>query len=221
LFSNCSRLVNVSLAHNFLTTLPAGFFNNNALVEQLDLRNNNLSSLPDDVFSGLASLRDLNLGGNALLHVNDALLSKLERLERLVLRGNRLRSMSPGSLAGSPGLRLVDVSDNALTFPASTLHRATPFSACVKLEMLNLEKNQVTELYPEWSIPLTRLTKLNLRFNNLTKVAYDDLAFTSNGLTLDLRDNFISEVYFYSPGVLALLDGDEKGNTGELFGRWI
>ena len=202
--------MNVSLAHNRLTTIPSGFLNGCSSVERLDLRGNRLSLLPDTVFAGLPSLRHLQLGDNLLTEIKDGLLAPLERLDTLILARNRLATMSPGSLASNTALAHVDVSDNRLRFPASSFPRATPFSECFGLKTLNLEKNEITSLYDEWRLPLTHLSSLNLRRNNLTRVSYDDLVFTANGVTIDLRDNAISEVDFYSPAALAFLgDGGE------------
>jgi Leucine-rich repeat (LRR) protein len=213
LFANCSRLVDISIGFNRLTTLPAGLFNNNGLVERLSLSGNKLTSLPDDAFAGLASLSHLYLSYNELAVVNVALLSRLGRLEVLDLKYNRLKSMSPLSLAATAAhlSTWVDFSYNSFAVPdgASTLPTATPVSACVNLSTLTLKEDHVSVLNSEWSVPLTRLTELGQRFKNLTRLGYGGhhSAYTSSRLTVDLRDNLISEMELYDPGVMALLEG--------------
>eukprot|EP00960_Hanusia_phi_P050137 760023-Hanusia_phi.AAC.1 len=65
-FDGLSRLQNLSLRHNQLSTLPAGIFSGTTSLEELDLSNNQFACIPADAFEKLSALRRLNIASNNL-----------------------------------------------------------------------------------------------------------------------------------------------------------
>jgi hypothetical protein len=79
----------------------------------LKARENALSSLPDRLFSGCVSLKHLDLGKNRLQTLSGAV-AQLQSLRELMLQSNGMTAL-PEELGDCLSLKVLDVSDNALT----------------------------------------------------------------------------------------------------------
>ncbi|XP_072349496.1 leucine-rich repeat-containing protein 55-like [Scyliorhinus torazame] len=128
------HITNLSLAHNKVLTLPAGYFSCHAELMFLDLRNNCLSELPAGLFLPLRRLTHLDLSYNNLSQVGQELLRPVRSLARLLLSHNPgLAVIAPRALSGLPRLQHVDLSYNGLTFVSHQLLDGLPPTATVRL----------------------------------------------------------------------------------------
>jgi len=160
----------------------------------LDLSGNRLTDLPEALLR-MDRLQGLNLSGNPLgtlppeigaLTALPAELGQLSQLYALDLSGNRLAVLSDSTavweqMAEWPNrLIQLDLSNNQLA-------EAPPFSPRLRLEVLNLSHNQLTDL-PLDLDQLTNLTHLDLSHNRFSGIP-PVLSRLHPLLSLDLRGN--------------------------------
>uniref|UniRef100_UPI00398F6778 leucine-rich repeat-containing protein 55-like n=1 Tax=Pristiophorus japonicus TaxID=55135 RepID=UPI00398F6778 len=125
---------NLSLAHNKVPALPAGYFACFAQLAVLDLRNNSLTDLPAGLFLPLEKLVHLDLSYNNLTRLRAGLLQAAHRLALLVLSHNPgLAAIAPQALAGLPHLQHLDLSHNGLTGIGPELLDGLPASVSLRL----------------------------------------------------------------------------------------
>lgn len=99
-------------------------------------------------------------------------------------------------------LEIVNLQNNHLSF----LHETTsilnnnynefssPFEPCKNLRELHLQNNEITSVFQDWKLSLTRLEVLDLSFNNITMLTLDDLVYTSLSIHVNFNNNHIQEL---------------------------
>ena len=115
MFSGLTKLEELLLRENALTSLPAGVFSGLTKLKTLWLHDNALESLPAGVFSGLTKLKNLLLRDNALTSLPAGVFSGLTKLGLLDLHNNNLTSLPDGVFSGLTKLLLLNLSDNPNT----------------------------------------------------------------------------------------------------------
>ncbi|XP_069353341.1 leucine-rich alpha-2-glycoprotein isoform X2 [Eulemur rufifrons] len=120
----------------------------------------NLTQLPPDILQGASKLQELHLSSN------------------------RLESLAAKFLLPAPGLRVLDLTRNALTGLPPGL-----FQASAALETLVLKENQLEVLEASWLHGLKALGFLDLSGNRLRKLPAGLLANFTLLRTLDLGEN--------------------------------
>ncbi|MEZ0395532.1 MAG: leucine-rich repeat domain-containing protein, partial [Anaerolineales bacterium] len=153
---NLTRLTELDLSQNRLTSLPPEIGNLTSLTE-LNLGGNHLPSLPPEI-GNLTSLTKLNLGSNHLTSLPPEI-GRLTHLTALYLWNNQLTSLPP-EIGNLSSLTELNLWGNQLTSLPPEI------GELANLQTLLLWDNQLTSLPPEIG-NLTRLTELNLWGNQL------------------------------------------------------
>lgn len=153
-----TRLTQLYLHHNQLTTLPPEIWHQLTALSELYLGNNQLIALPSEI-GQLKALMVLYLHHNQLTTLPPEI-GQLTALRKLSLTGNQLTTLPPelGQLTALTGL---DLSHNQFTTLPPELGRLTA------LTLLYLYNNRLATLPPELG-QLTALTQLDLDNNQLT-----------------------------------------------------
>ncbi len=155
--SVCVNMIVLSLANNFLPSLPQHVLDMNRLTS-LDISHNLLGELPDNIGDRLTQLEILQLNGNQittcpasignlsqlnLLSMNGNKLvqlpreiGQLKRLKTLLLESNRLTQL-PDSLAELTSLETLVLSDNRLTQLPVNMHQMTSLTSAHAFRKLN------------------------------------------------------------------------------------
>lgn len=111
-FKGCSKLRELKLSGNELTTIPKDFLINNSQLSTLDLQNNKLSNIDGDFLRHTPLLEFLFLNGNQLTKFPFIYMPVMEKLEKITIGRNNLSYLSPTeTLRSCPMLKYVIVSD--------------------------------------------------------------------------------------------------------------
>lgn len=117
-FQGLSRLEALNLAHNQLSVIHPGAFQNasGARLVYLDLSSNQLHVLEHHYFSDLLGLEELLLFNNRIVHVESRALAVLARLRKAYLSHNHITNFPFFSIQEQkqPDLSLLDLSSNRL-----------------------------------------------------------------------------------------------------------
>ncbi|XP_076288089.1 toll like receptor [Lasioglossum baleicum] len=225
LFANLTKLTVVQLRSNGLVTLPEDLFRGSVSINTIELERNYLVSLPKDIFKGLHSLSVLKLYLNELTSLPDGIFSDTQALTEIDLSENHFTSISRNLFQDLLSLSILDMSknqlqtihhasfksleklkiarfsNNLLTLNSSlSLYRdeiwnISPFHHCASLEELYLAKNNISEIFTDWTVSSVKLKKLDLSYNRIPHISAEDLQFTSNEIQVDLRYNNITHIY--------------------------
>nr|TKS15213.1 receptor-like protein 12 isoform X1 [Populus alba] len=132
-------------------------------IYEYEVSNNELNGEIPDVICNLASLSLLDLSINNLSgKLPQCLGNKSSTASVLNLRSNSFSGDIPETFTSGCSLRVVDFSQNKLEgkIPKSLAN-------CTKLEILNLEQNNINDVFPSWLGVLPHLRVMILRSNGL------------------------------------------------------
>ena len=107
--------------HAGITTIPAGYFDSNVLLEEIVLHGNGLTTLPDDIFKFNVKLRVIDIGGN--------------QLTVAILKNSLFETL--------PLLTHVDLSDNLFVVNEANPLVSTLFDNNVRLSHVYLQGNSM------------------------------------------------------------------------------
>ena len=107
--------------HAGITTIPAGYFDSNVLLEEIVLHGNGLTTLPDDIFKFNVKLRVIDIGGN--------------QLTVAILKNSLFETL--------PLLTHVDLSDNSFVVNEANPLVSTLFDNNVRLSHVYLQGNSM------------------------------------------------------------------------------
>ncbi|KAH8383043.1 hypothetical protein KR009_006458 [Drosophila setifemur] len=201
LLEHSTGITNISLSPNMLSTLPEKLFEHQVNLLNLDLSQNMLIDLPDRLFENTTQLRDLNLEDNMLTEITSQLFSRLINLEVLNMRKNRLRTIDSRAFTATTGLLHLHLEHNNIDLQQPLLNSDlqeqinSPFSNLFHLQTLNLSNNSIIFVYNDWKFVLTQLRILDLSYNNISSLVYEDLQFLSkNRLHVNMTHNQIKNI---------------------------
>ncbi|CAF1551836.1 unnamed protein product [Rotaria magnacalcarata] len=161
LFQHLHKLKKLNLARNNIQMIPKGLFNYTRSLEDLNMDRNPLLPLSINAFSGIEySLHNLSCQSCSLTSESLIAFSRLKNLERLKLQSNSLTNIYPENL----------------------------FSSMSKLRVIDLQRNQLTQISSQYP---SSLRELALGNNRLTSLPFDNKTFQhlSQLVTLDLSSN--------------------------------
>ncbi|KAH8312348.1 hypothetical protein KR044_010333, partial [Drosophila immigrans] len=218
LVQHSSKLENLSLMDNLLTTLPAHLLDDQVNLLMLDLQRNRLRHLPDGIFDRLSKLQTLNLADNQLTEISSNLFTKMGNLTMLQLSDNHLKTIRRDAFVGNPMLLQLHLANNRIDlqdYMAASYgidgDVGSPFSPLQNLTTLNLRNNSVMIIFSDWKYTMLELRELDLSYNNFTYLDYTDLAFlTRSELHINVTHNQIRNVHLYNDTFPTSGDSDRK-----------
>ncbi|XP_063849319.1 follicle-stimulating hormone receptor-like isoform X2 [Scylla paramamosain] len=209
---SCVRLTRLLLGHNRLTHLGETSFSGLRDLQQVTLQGNPITTVHPAAFTNLPSLTKLILkeirGLSHFPHVNgsksleliridrasltalpDSLCSFVPRLRSLNLHLNAIRKLP--DLSGCAELRLLDLSDNAISSLGHASFKGAPllqdlllqdnrishvpadaFVGLASLQVLDLQRNQILEIEEDAFLPLASLEDINLGDNHFPRLPH-------------------------------------------------
>lgn len=222
-----SKVTNLSLPSNGITTIEEDALCELPLLTQLDLVRNNitltshvfdcshelllldlattgLTELPEGVFDQLKKLRVLQLWGNRLKTLKPGVFHALGRLASLELSNNQLESLPAGVFDGLVSLVQLNLGNNKIKTVPPHL-----FSATVQLQKVRWDANEGLVLHEDTFSNLTKLETVTLSGNGLGSVPERLFLNSTNIQTVNLAKNrltAIPEKLFYGLEKLKTLD---------------
>ncbi|XP_011863303.1 PREDICTED: protein toll-like [Vollenhovia emeryi] len=203
IFWGCTSLTNITLERNYLRTLPAHIFRDTKKLTELNLNFNNIEHLPDYIFSSTNELVKLDLSKNQITFISNHLFIGLHALEELNMEENQLTTISNHAFSSLKQLKIAQLSHNYLTlqqtvYESDPLGKKSPFHDCVKLEELYLANNSISEMFSDWVLSDVQLRILDLKYNNISCIATEDVQFTSDKIKVDLTHNKIKHILLHN-----------------------
>ncbi|KAG5666982.1 hypothetical protein PVAND_014985 [Polypedilum vanderplanki] len=208
---NCGRITKLTLIDNFLREIPSRTFENCTNLKFLELYFDRIEKIYDDTFKGLENLEILNLLDNPLLKITKNSLTDLVNLREFYFG---FGSIEIGALSHMKNLEVVDlfVLNLNTSSTKSLLNGLTNltkihllsnfidneifdfFSQFKKLEFLNLEDNEFTEIPNLAFDGLENLKLLSLTFNKISVISQNSFKGLDSLEILRISSNFITDL---------------------------
>jgi Leucine-rich repeat (LRR) protein len=155
--------------------------------KSLELQNNSMN--------GLKELQDLDLSDNNIRGLPEGVLCPLSNLKVLNLTRNRIRStenlgLVEQSCLGSIELQVLDLSENELR----TIPENWGISKLRRLQHLNLQENNISDVSSEALAGLNSLRILNLSHNHLENIPEGFLAGSKELQEIHLQNNELYDI---------------------------
>ncbi|KAJ0988661.1 hypothetical protein J5N97_007017 [Dioscorea zingiberensis] len=184
-FSNLTSLVHLDINSAELHgSIPVGLSNLHKL-RYLDLsRNDNLTADFSKLMSeGWRSLEHLDLASNLVYGTLPASIGNLTSLMEITLWKNKIEGGVPSSIGKLCNLKTVSLANNNLSLglPLSLEEAGgcTSEHPLPSLTSLDLQKNDLRGVLPEWLGKLRNLQVLDLSYNSIQELEFLDLSNTS------------------------------------------
>ncbi|XP_021240854.1 leucine-rich repeat-containing G-protein coupled receptor 5 isoform X2 [Numida meleagris] len=206
-FGNLSSLVVLHLHNNRIYSLGKKCFDGLHSLETLDLNYNSLDEFPTAIrtltnlkelhfydnpiqlvgksaFQNLPELRTLTLNGaSQITEFPD--LTGTKSLESLTLTGAQITSLPKSACDQLPNLQVLDLSYNLLEdLPC--------FTACKKLQKIDLHHNEIDEIKADTFRQLTSLRSLDLAWNKIKIIHPNAFSSLPSLIKLDVSSNLLS-----------------------------
>lgn len=205
----------LDVSFNHFVLLPANGFATLRRLRVLQVNNNEISMIGDKALSGLKNLQILNLSSNKLVALPSELFAEqADSIQEVYLQNNSISVLSPKLFSNLEQLQALDLSYNQIT--STWIDRST-FVGLIRLVLLNLSHNKLTQLDAEIFTDLYTLQILNLRYNQLENIAAETFAPMNNLHTLLLSHNKLKYLDAYALNglyVLSLLSLDNNHLIG-------
>uniref|UniRef100_A0A286Y448 Leucine rich repeat containing G protein-coupled receptor 5 n=1 Tax=Cavia porcellus TaxID=10141 RepID=A0A286Y448_CAVPO len=182
-FGNLSSLVVLHLHNNRIHSLGKKCFDGLHSLETLDLNYNNLDEFPIAIRT-LANLKELHFYDNPLQFVGRSAFQHLPELRTLTLNGASQITEFP-DLTGTASLESLTLTGAQISSLPQTICDQLP-----NLQVLDLSYNLVEDL-PSFSA-CQKLQKIDLRHNEIYEVKVDTFQHLLSLRSLDLSSNLLS-----------------------------
>lgn len=193
----------LDVSHNHFVLLPANGFGMLKRLRQLTVRANEISMVDDKALRGLKQLHVLDLSSNKIVALPSELFADpAHSIQEIYLQNNSIAVLAPKLFANLEQLQALDLADNKIT--STWIDRST-FAGLIRLVLLNLSNNRITQLEPDFFADLYTLQILNLRHNQLESIAADTFAPMNNLHTLLLSHNSLAYLDAYALNGLFVL----------------
>ena len=198
----------INLDENLITEVPAGVLDNLTGLEEIIFSNNEISDFPKDVFKKNTKLKKVTADGCKFKEIRKDTFAGLKNLKTVEFRWNKLKKVADGAFSDLTALEDVSFHDNELTDLPKDL-----FSACNKDKFggVDFSKNKFSRIpvamndtnptyLSAWGNNIadlsnikfnkfTRLTRLDLHANRISKIAPGTFAKNMLLKSIDLDDN--------------------------------
>lgn len=152
----------------------------------LSIIRNKISEIPNEIFVDLIRLKKLVLRDSEISSISEGAFKNLKRLEVLLLSGNKLKEVLSNTLSNVT-VKTLDLSFNKIS-------KIDKHAFSDNLILLNLKKNELTNLQDETFSNLNSLEMLILSKNKLQYLNKNTFKGLSNLSKLDLSKNQIETI---------------------------
>lgn len=182
-FIGCSRLSELGLSSNRISSISASAFVHLVDIRDVNLSDNLLTTLPDNVFTSQTNLTTLDMSLNPFHDIPVELFRPLENLERLYLSYANLNAINNRWFTSNVRLNDLNLASNRISVSGDS------FVGLEGLKALNLAYNAINEIPSATFAPLKNLQHLHLSGNNITALHEDSFPDLANLETLDIDRN--------------------------------
>ena len=188
-FSNMSKLLQLELRDNDITSMHPNIFSGLNSMKLLDLSENKISDLRSSLFKDLSSLRELRLNDNTIKHLGTSTFVGLRRLDILHLENNGLEYIADNAVVSLELLRGLFLVSNNLTTITSCM-----FNGLRALTVLDVSFNQLTSIAEDSFTSSLGLTEVRLQNNHLKDINEDTFSLHTMLSRLDISNNRINKM---------------------------
>jgi len=160
---NITRVKDLNLSGNNLTTLVNNTFKNLNHLEWLDLSRNQIANIEPEAFNGLSELKSLYISENQLTILPEKVFCHLTNLQRLGLGENILTTIGEQDFGDLSRLQELNLKNNKLTTIPPDIFRNLG-----QLQALYLQNNNLTTIAPQTFEDLVNLEEINISGNPLS-----------------------------------------------------
>ncbi|XP_020034571.1 leucine-rich repeat-containing G-protein coupled receptor 5 isoform X2 [Castor canadensis] len=206
-FGNLSSLVVLHLHNNRIHSLGKKCFDGLYNLETLDLNYNNLDEFPTAIRT-LSNLKELHFYDNPIQFVGRSAFQHLPELRTLTLNGASQITEFP-DLTGTANLESLTLTGaqisslpqtvcdqllnlQVLDLSYNLLEDLPSFSACQKLQKIDLRHNEIYEIKVDTFQQLLSLRSLNLAWNKIAIIHSNAFSTLPSLIKLDLSSNLLS-----------------------------
>ncbi|KAI6079622.1 Leucine-rich repeat-containing G-protein coupled receptor 5 [Aix galericulata] len=183
-FNGLVSLRHLWLDDNSLTEIPVQAFRSLPALQAMTLALNKIHYIPDYAFGNLSSLVVLDLNYNSLDEFPTAIRT-LTNLKELGFHSNNIKSIPERAFVGNPSLITIHFYDNPIQLVGKSAFQHLPelrtldlsynlledlpcFTACKKLQKMDLAWNKIKIIHPNAFSSLPSLIKLDVSSNLLS-----------------------------------------------------
>ncbi|XP_048215406.1 leucine-rich repeat-containing G-protein coupled receptor 5 [Perognathus longimembris pacificus] len=179
-----SNLKELGFHSNNIRSIPEKAFVGNPSLITIHFYDNPIQFVGRSAFQHLPELRTLTLNGASQITVFPDL-TGTANLESLTLTGAQISSLPQTVCDQLPNLQVLDLSYNLLEDLPS-------FSACQKLQKIDLRHNRIYEIKVDTFQQLLSLRSLNLAWNKIAIIHPNAFSTLPSLIKLDLSSNLLS-----------------------------
>ncbi|XP_058681802.1 leucine-rich repeat-containing G-protein coupled receptor 5-like [Poecile atricapillus] len=205
---NLRSLQSLRLDANHINYVPPNCFNGLVSLRHLWLDDNSLTEIPVQAFRSLPALQAMTLALNKIHYIPDYAFGNLSSLVVLHLHNNRIYSLGKKCFDGLHSLETLDLNYNSLDeFPTAIrtltnlkeldlsynlLEDLPCFTACKKLQKIDLHHNEIAEIKADTFRQLAALRSLDLAWNKIKIIHPNAFSSLPSLIKLDVSSNLLS-----------------------------